>query len=77
MKVLITGSAGFIGMHTAIKLLERGEEVIGIDNINDYYDINLKKARLQKLNNYKNFYFNQIDLEDKQSLDKLFFKKLL
>ena len=75
MKVLITGSAGFIGMHTAIKLLERGEEVIGIDNINDYYDINLKKARLQKLNNYKNFYFNQIDLEDKQSLDKLFFKE--
>ena len=46
MKVLITGAAGFIGSTLAIRLLERGDEVIGIDNLNDYYDVNLKKARL-------------------------------
>ena len=75
MKVLITGTAGFIGMNTAIKILERGEEVIGIDNINDYYDVNLKKARLQKLEKYKNFTFNQINLENKVEIGKIFSKE--
>jgi len=49
MKILVTGSAGFIGFHLTKKLLERGDEVIGIDNINDYYDVNLKYARLREL----------------------------
>ena len=49
MKILVTGTAGFIGYHLAIKLLESGHEVVGLDNINDYYDINLKYARLEKL----------------------------
>ena len=47
--ILVTGAAGFIGFHTAIRLLERGEQVIGLDNLNDYYDVRLKKARLAKL----------------------------
>lgn len=49
MKILVTGAAGFIGFHLARKLLERGDEVIGIDNINDYYDVNLKYARVSEL----------------------------
>ena len=49
MKILVTGTAGFIGYHLAKKLLERGDEVVGIDNINDYYDVNLKHARLDEL----------------------------
>ena len=49
MKVLITGTAGFIGSNVALKLLDRGDEVIGLDNLNDYYDVNLKKARLSRL----------------------------
>ena len=50
MKILVTGTAGFIGYHLALKLLERGDEVIGLDNINDYYDVNLKYARLNDKN---------------------------
>ena len=53
MKILITGTAGFIGMHTAIKLLERGEQVIGLDNINDYYDVGLKKQDFRGLKSIK------------------------
>ncbi len=49
MKILVTGTAGFIGFHLAKKLLERGDEVVGIDNINDYYDVNLKYGRLNAL----------------------------
>ena len=49
MKILVTGTAGFIGFHLAKKLLERGDEAVGIDNINDYYDVNLKQARLEEL----------------------------
>lgn len=74
MNVLITGAAGFIGMHTTLKLLERGDEVIGIDNINDYYDVGLKKARLEKLKKYKKFTFAQLCLEDKIEIEKIFDK---
>ena len=49
MKILVTGTAGFIGYHLALKLLQRGDTVIGLDNINDYYDVNLKYARLNEL----------------------------
>ncbi|HAN56124.1 MAG TPA: protein CapI, partial [Betaproteobacteria bacterium] len=49
MKILVTGAAGFIGMHTAKRLLQRGDEVVGVDNLNDYYDVNLKQARLAQL----------------------------
>jgi UDP-glucuronate 4-epimerase len=62
LKILVTGTAGFIGSHLAIKLLERGDDVVGFDNINDYYDVNLKYASLTELgierfvNRYKEFY---------------------
>jgi UDP-glucuronate 4-epimerase len=49
MKILVTGAAGFIGMSTALRLLARGDEVVGIDNLNDYYEVSLKKARLAQL----------------------------
>ena len=71
MSVLVTGSAGFIGMHTANALLEKNEEVIGIDNINDYYDPELKRARLEELQVNKNFYFEKLDFAVPGSLDLL------
>jgi len=57
MKILVTGVAGFIGMHSAKKLLDDGHEIIGIDNLNDYYDVTLKENRLNTLEGYKNFRF--------------------
>ena len=71
MSVLVTGSAGFIGMHTANALLEKNEDVIGIDNINDYYDPELKRARLQELQVNKNFYFEKLDFAVPGSLNLL------
>ena len=65
MKTLITGAAGFIGMHTSLRLLERGERVIGIDNLNDYYDVALKQARLSQLLKYPNFSFHKLDVADR------------
>lgn len=70
--ILITGAAGFIGFHLAQKIASQGYNVIGIDNMNDYYDINLKKSRLLILQKYTNFEFREIDLVDKISLDALF-----
>lgn len=72
MKVLVTGAAGFIGMHVAQILLKRGDQVIGIDNLNDYYDPQLKRARLEQLNPYANFSFIEVDIADWPTLNTLF-----
>jgi len=72
MKVLVTGTAGFIGNHLALRLLERGDEVIGLDNLNDYYDVGIKKARLARVADHPGFTDVRADLEDKTAIDKLF-----
>lgn len=72
MNVLITGVAGFIGFHAAQKLCERNDAVVGIDNLNSYYDVNLKKARLKKLADFENFKFIHIDLADRETIAQLF-----
>jgi UDP-glucuronate 4-epimerase len=72
MKVLLTGAAGFIAFHTAKILLERGEEVVGLDNLNDYYSVSLKEARLAQLKAYKNFRFVKLDLADRAGIPELF-----
>lgn len=72
--ILVTGSAGFIGYHTARSLLERGDRVIGLDNLNDYYDISLKQARLKQLEPYGNFTFIKEDLTDFEELEDVFQK---
>lgn len=71
-KILITGAAGFIGFHLTEKLLQQGQEVFGIDNLNDYYDVTLKTSRLDILSKSPNFKFQKISLEDSVLLDKLF-----
>ena len=68
MKILVTGSAGFIGYHLCAKLLERGETVVGIDNLNDYYDVQLKLDRLKQLENRKTFRFIKTDILDRKGL---------
>ena len=73
MKILLTGAAGFIGMHTALRLLERGDTVVGVDNLNDYYDVNLKQARLARLQKYANFHFHKLDVADREGIAALFF----
>ncbi len=72
MKILITGAAGFIGFHTARKLLQQGNDIIGIDNINDYYDPNIKIARIALLKEFDNFKFYKADITDKNLLNSLF-----
>lgn len=87
MKVLVTGTAGFIGSHLAIKLLERGDEVVGLDSINDYYDVRVKYGRLERAGIEENsieynklitssvhsgYQFIKLNLEDKENMMKLF-----
>jgi len=72
MKIMVTGTAGFIGNHLAIKLLERGDEVIGIDNLNDYYDVNLKLARLDRIKDHPNFTDVRADISDRERMEALF-----
>lgn len=75
MKILVTGAAGFIGFHVSKALLARGDIVIGIDNLNDYYDVNLKQARLDQITgsaDAEKFHFIKADITDRQGLDKLF-----
>ncbi len=72
MNYLVTGAAGFIGFHLSRRLLERGDSVIGIDNLNAYYDVNLKKARLCKLEEIPGFTFHKLDLADREEVNRLF-----
>lgn len=72
MKILITGAAGFIGFHLSKKLLDQSYQIIGIDNLNDYYDPNLKQSRLEILGKYNNFNFHKVDLKDKAAVDNIF-----
>jgi UDP-glucuronate 4-epimerase len=72
MTVLVTGVAGFIGFHTAQALLERGERVIGVDNLNDYYEVSLKEARLDILRHRRGFSFHRLDIADRDAVQALF-----
>lgn len=77
MKVLVTGAAGFIGSHVSLRLLERGDEVVGIDNLNDYYEVSLKEARLQRVKDKaavsgSNFRHVKMDVEDRAGMAELF-----
>ena len=72
MKVLLTGTAGFIGSHVALKLLERGDEVIGLDNLNDYYDVTLKEARLARFSGHPRYTHVHADLADRDAVEAAF-----
>ena len=72
MKILVTGAAGFIGMHVCERLLARGDEVLGIDNLNDYYDVHLKEARLARLTVLPGFRFAKLDLADRDGMARRF-----
>lgn len=72
MKILVTGAAGFVGMYTAKRLLEQGHDVVGLDNLNDYYEPALKKYRLNQLTSYANFRFLKMDLADRAGIAELF-----
>ena len=72
---IVTGSAGFIGFHLSLKLLNNGYQVIGIDNLNSYYDVNLKKDRNKILKSYKGYKFKKIDIKNYKELESVFKKK--
>ncbi|OPY61775.1 MAG: UDP-glucose 4-epimerase [Syntrophorhabdus sp. PtaU1.Bin002] len=71
-RILVTGAAGFIGFHLCRRLLDQGADVVGIDSITDYYDVNLKRARLQQLEGRANFTFEKCDISDRQAMESLF-----
>ncbi len=72
MRILVTGAAGFIGSTLSARLLERGDEVVGLDNLNDYYDVSLKKARLARLTDRPGFSFEKLDVADREGMAALF-----
>ena len=72
MKVLVTGAAGFIGSTLSHRLLARGDEVVGLDNLNDYYDVSLKEARLARLRDRSGFAFVHADIADRAAIGELF-----
>ena len=72
MRVLITGGAGFIGSTLAHRLLDRGDEVVAIDNLNDYYEVSLKEARLARLIDHEHFSFQKLDIADREGVKQLF-----
>ncbi len=72
MKILLTGAAGFIGMHVCERLLARGDEVVGVDDLNDYYDVSLKEARLARLQPHPRFRFVRVNIADRTAIAKLF-----
>jgi UDP-glucuronate 4-epimerase len=69
MTILVTGAAGFIGSHVCIKLLERGEKVLGFDNLNDYYEVSLKEARLARFQDHENFTFRKLNIADREAVE--------
>ena len=72
MKILVTGAAGFIGNELALRLAARSDKVVGIDNLNDYYDIALKQARLNRLASESNFSFQKLDIADRTAMGQLY-----
>jgi len=72
MRILVTGAAGFIGFHTAARLLDRGDEVVGLDNLSPYYDVSLKEARLEKLQGRNGFHFIKADLAEREVVEAVF-----
>lgn len=71
-RILVTGAAGFIGHHLALRLIARGDTVVGVDNLNDYYSVELKKARLRRLEPESRFTFHKVDLSDREGLNRVF-----
>lgn len=72
-KILVTGSAGFIGFHLSRRLLGEGNNIVALDNLNNYYDVNLKLARLKQIEDHKNFQFIKLDIANREGIMKLFF----
>ena len=72
MKILVTGSAGFIGSHVVLRLLARGDHVVGLDNLSDYYDVGLKKARLAQFMDHDEYTHVHTDLADREAVERTF-----